>query len=132
MRLSCSIQPFGINSDKPSQFPVYQALNDIVIERGTSPFMTHLEMYVDGKKVTTVQADGLIISTPTGSTAYSVSFYFLLFIEFFFFFSFFFLFSFFFFLFFFFFFFFFTFLIFFVLFSYQQEVLLFILLFQAS
>ena len=49
-----------------------QALNEIVIERGTSPFMTHLDMYIDGQKVTTVHADGLIIATPTGSTAYSV------------------------------------------------------------
>lgn len=51
----------------------HHALNEIVIERGTSPFMTHLDMYIDGQKVTTVHADGLIIATPTGSTAYSVS-----------------------------------------------------------
>jgi len=49
------------------------ALNEIVIERGKSGFMTHLEMHVDGLKVTTVHADGLIIATPTGSTAYSLS-----------------------------------------------------------
>lgn len=35
--------------------------------------MTNVDLYVDGNFLTTVQADGIIISTPTGSTAYNLS-----------------------------------------------------------
>lgn len=50
----------------------YQVINDLVIDRGPSPYMSLLELFGDNKHLTTVQADGLAISTPTGSTAYSV------------------------------------------------------------
>lgn len=49
------------------------ALNEVVIDRGTSTYLGMLDIYVDGIKVTTAQADGLIIATPTGSTAYSLA-----------------------------------------------------------
>ncbi|KAI7872498.1 ATP-NAD kinase-like domain-containing protein [Spinellus fusiger] len=51
----------------------YHVLNDLVIDRGPSPYMSLLELFGDDKHLTTVQADGLAISTPTGSTAYSLS-----------------------------------------------------------
>lgn len=51
----------------------FYALNDIVIHRRTSSKMTHLEAFVDNKFVDAYRGDGLIISTPTGSTAYSLS-----------------------------------------------------------
>lgn len=41
--------------------------------RGASPAMVQLECFVDGSHITTTQADGLIIATPSGSTAYSMS-----------------------------------------------------------
>ena len=50
-----------------------QVLNEIVIDRGPSPWVSNLELYSDEKPLTIVQADGLILSTPTGSTAYSLS-----------------------------------------------------------
>jgi NAD+ kinase len=50
-----------------------QVLNELVIDRGPSPFVTNLELYGDGSLLTVAQADGLIIATPTGSTAYSLS-----------------------------------------------------------
>ncbi|KAI8910729.1 ATP-NAD kinase-like domain-containing protein [Powellomyces hirtus] len=51
----------------------FQILNDLVVDRGPSAYMSQLELYVDDRHLTTVQADGLVLSTPTGSTAYSVS-----------------------------------------------------------
>ena len=48
-------------------------MNEVVIDRGMSPFLTNIECYCDGVFVTAVQGDGIIISTPTGSTAYSVA-----------------------------------------------------------
>jgi NAD kinase len=50
----------------------FQILNDLVIDRGPSAYMSLLELYVEDKHLTSVQADGLVIATPTGSTAYSV------------------------------------------------------------
>jgi NAD+ kinase len=41
--------------------------------RGAFPGAVYLEVYVDGGFITTVEADGLIIATPSGSTAYSMS-----------------------------------------------------------
>lgn len=52
---------------------VFQILNDLVVDRGPSPYMSQLEVYGDDNHLTTVQADGLVVSTPTGSTAYSLS-----------------------------------------------------------
>lgn len=49
------------------------ALNDIVVANGPLSRVLHLRMLVNEKYVTTYAADGLILSTPTGSTAYSLS-----------------------------------------------------------
>lgn len=48
-------------------------LNEVVIDRGPSSYLCNLDLYVEGRLVTSVLGDGLIISTPTGSTAYSVA-----------------------------------------------------------
>ncbi len=49
------------------------ALNDIVLNSGMAVQMIEYELYVDGKFVYSQSSDGLIISTPTGSTAYALS-----------------------------------------------------------
>ncbi|KAH9083592.1 ATP-NAD kinase [Lactarius deliciosus] len=51
----------------------FEVLNDLVIDRGPSPYVSMLELFGDDHHMTTVQGDGLTISTPTGSTAYSLS-----------------------------------------------------------
>lgn len=50
-----------------------KALNDIVIARGTLSRMAKFEVYIDNKLYYTFKGDGLIVATPTGSTAYSFS-----------------------------------------------------------
>jgi len=49
------------------------ALNDIVISRGAVSRLIELDVYVNGIEVTRYRGDGLIVSSPTGSTAYSLS-----------------------------------------------------------
>ncbi|CAJ0838233.1 9033_t:CDS:2 [Entrophospora sp. SA101] len=72
MRFTCtkSIHEHSLTF-QPSE--TFEILNDLVVDRGAGPYMSLLELFGDDEHLTTVQADGLVISTPTGSTAYSVS-----------------------------------------------------------
>jgi NAD+ kinase len=49
------------------------ALNEIVLQRSITTRMMTIEVFVDGTSLTTYPADGVLVSTPTGSTAYNLS-----------------------------------------------------------
>eukprot|EP00041_Stephanoeca_diplocostata_P015775 m.302625 g.302625 ORF g.302625 m.302625 type:complete len:536 (-) comp20148_c0_seq1:372-1979(-) len=52
---------------------VTNVMNEIVVDRGPSSALSMIDLYADGSFMTCVQGDGIIIATPTGSTAYSVA-----------------------------------------------------------
>jgi len=56
-----------------SRIDSYDALNDIVVGKGTIARLNHCDVYIDKVFVSRYQADSLIVSTPTGSTAYSLA-----------------------------------------------------------
>jgi len=67
MRLEASIYQKG------KDVTTFHVLNEVVIDRGDKANLSKLNCFVNGTKVTTIQADGVIIATSTGSTAYSLS-----------------------------------------------------------
>ena len=87
MRFTCTVYRAADNKRRPStsslsktastseliQDSQFEVLNELVIDRGPSPYVSNLELYGDTHLLTIIQADGCIISTPTGSTAYSLS-----------------------------------------------------------
>ena len=73
-RLRCVINRKDEATGKASKAPLsLLVLNEVVIDRGPSPYLSNIDLYLDGKHITSVQGDGLIVSTPTGSTAYAVA-----------------------------------------------------------
>lgn len=68
MRLEVTIvDPDGVARDE------FCVLNEVTVDRGSSPYLANLECFCDGTHLTTIQADGVIFATPTGSTAYSMA-----------------------------------------------------------
>lgn len=63
----------GYTSDEMGEKFLGNAINDVVISKGTSARMLRMEIFVNNTHLTNCKADGLIVSSPTGSTAYSLS-----------------------------------------------------------
>jgi len=72
MMLKCRVFSDGRSRDKDEKF-CSAAINDIYITAGPPFRMIELKILVDGQPLTGCVTDGLIISTPTGSTAYNLS-----------------------------------------------------------
>ncbi|PNF34076.1 NAD kinase [Cryptotermes secundus] len=73
-RLRCIIVRKNDELNRTSKPPTnLLVLNEVVIDRGPSPYLSNIDLFLDGKHITSVQGDGLIVSTPTGSTAYAVA-----------------------------------------------------------
>ncbi|KAK1755137.1 putative atp-nad kinase [Echria macrotheca] len=73
MRFTCTVYRDGPDGHEMEEGEQFEVLNELVIDRGPSPYVSNLELYGDNELLTVVQADGCIFSTPTGSTAYSLS-----------------------------------------------------------
>jgi NAD+ kinase len=70
MRLAARQIPRELGGGEPVRAV---ALNDVVVQRGMTQGMMTLALHVDGEWVTDYRADGLILATPSGSTAHSLS-----------------------------------------------------------
>ncbi|KAG9135262.1 hypothetical protein Leryth_024673 [Lithospermum erythrorhizon] len=69
MRLRCEI----FRNGKAMPGKVFDVLNEIVVDRGSNPYLSKIECYEHDRLITKVQGDGVIVATPTGSTAYSTA-----------------------------------------------------------
>ncbi|KAH9741404.1 NAD(H) kinase 1 [Citrus sinensis] len=71
-RLQCHVIRDAAKNEIEIEDPIL-VLNEVTIDRGISSYLTNLECYCDNSFVTCVQGDGLILSTTSGSTAYSLA-----------------------------------------------------------
>jgi NAD+ kinase len=78
-RLACRLERASKNNeeskvvtDSNNNKSDWVGLNEIVVDRGLNPYLFNIDLYLNDYLITTVQG-GLIISSPTGSTAYSMA-----------------------------------------------------------
>lgn len=66
MRFTCTVYRGEADGQEMMEGEQFEVLNELVIDRGPSPYVSNLELYGDNELLTVVQADGCIFSTPTG------------------------------------------------------------------
>jgi len=71
MLLKTRLRKGPTDTSEPSEY--HYALNDVVVSKGNIDQIIRLSTWADQEYITTYRADGLIFSTPTGSTAYNLS-----------------------------------------------------------
>ncbi|CAA3014075.1 NAD kinase 2, chloroplastic [Olea europaea subsp. europaea] len=69
MRLRCEM----FRNEKAVPGKVFDVLNEVIVDRGSNPYPSKIECYEHDRLITKVQGDGVIVATPTGSTAYSTA-----------------------------------------------------------
>uniref|UniRef100_A0A4W3HYD9 NAD(+) kinase n=1 Tax=Callorhinchus milii TaxID=7868 RepID=A0A4W3HYD9_CALMI len=62
-----------IDSESGKTILQVHVLNEVVVDRGPSSYLSNVDLYLNGRHITSVQGDGVIVSTPTGSTAYAAA-----------------------------------------------------------
>lgn len=70
MRFTCTVYRDGMMGRDMEEGEQFEVLNELVIDRGPSPYVSNLELYGDNELLTVVQADGCIFSTPTGKLSH--------------------------------------------------------------
>ncbi|KAL5483288.1 POS5 [Sanghuangporus weigelae] len=70
---SFSSESFDSSYSIEDDTDAWQVMNEVALHRGPSPHLTTIETFVDDQHLTESISDGLIVATPTGSTAYSLS-----------------------------------------------------------
>jgi NAD+ kinase len=75
MRLECTIvrHKDSKGAVEAGGKTTHHVLNEVVIDRGMAPFLSLVDIKCNSQYLTTIQGDGVIIATPTGSTAYSLA-----------------------------------------------------------
>jgi NAD+ kinase len=69
MRLLCEL----FRNGRRVPGAVHEVMNEVAVSRGAAPYLSKIEVYERDTYLTRVQADGVMLATPTGSTAYSVA-----------------------------------------------------------
>lgn len=69
MRLLCEL----FRNGRRVPGAIHEVMNEVVVSRGSAPYLSKIEVYERETYLTRVQADGVMLATPTGSTAYSVA-----------------------------------------------------------
>jgi len=62
-----------LKASEPLKLIDLHVVNEVVIDRGPSPYTVQLNIYINDNRITCAVGDGIIIATPTGSTAYNLA-----------------------------------------------------------